>query len=320
MKDYPEYENNTAGEGLKALSQLGQELIKENRRMRRGKWLGRLLIGLILVTIFVVPQFVDQNGIGQRVGPHTALIKLEGMVMSGAGVEAGLANKGLRRAFESNQAKGVVLQINSPGGSPVQAERIYNEIARLKAAHPDKKVIAVIEDMGASAAYYIAAAADQIVSAKSSLVGSIGVLMNGFGVVEAMEKLGIERRLITAGENKAILDPFSPQDARDTRLMQEMVDQVHSQFIDAVKQGRGDRLKADPVIFSGMVWNGEEAVKLGVIDSIGSVDSVARDLIGQETLIDYTAQRDWFEEFSGQLGTSIAQSLTQIWSSGAGLR
>ena len=168
--------------------------------------------------------------------------------------------------------------------------------------------------MGASAAYYIAAAADEIVSARSSLVGSIGVLMNGFGVVDAMQKLGIERRLITAGENKAMLDPFSAQSPRETALMQQMVDQVHVQFIDAVKRGRGDRLKDDPAIFSGMVWNGEAAIKLGVVDSIGSVQSVARETIGEKTLIDYTSQRDWLEAFGGKLGASIAQSLVQIWS------
>jgi protease-4 len=252
------------------------------------------------------------SGVVSSIKPHAAVISLEGLVMSGAEIDADNIISGLQEAFDAKQSKAIILQINSPGGSPVQAERIYDELMRLKAQYPDKKVVAVIEDIGASAAYYIASAADEIVASKASLVGSIGVIINGFGAVDALEKLGIERRLITAGDNKAMLDPFLPKDEAQEAYMQRIVDQVHEQFIDAVKQGRGDRLADRADLFSGLVWNGAEAKELGLVDHIGSMGYALREILQLETQRDYTPKVDWLEEFSKQVGTSMGAALDRL--------
>lgn len=314
MNDQSEMGEQAVKEGLRAISRLGQDLIKENRRVRRWKIIGRLFFGLILLAIFVLPYFIKDEliGIGASVKPHIAVISMDGLVMPGAEIDADLIVPGLQSAFSASQSKGVILQINSPGGSPVQAERIYDEIMRLKAVHPDKKVVAVIGDIGASAAYYIASAADEIVASRASLVGSIGVIVNGFGAVDAMKKLGIERRLITAGDNKGMLDPFSPKDSAQEAYMQRIVDQIHDQFISAVKQGRGDRLANRADIFSGLVWNGSEAKELGLIDHLGSMGYALREIYKQETKIDYTPELDWFDEFSKQVGTSAAMTMSRV--------
>lgn len=241
--------------------------------------------------------------------PHAAVISLEGLVMPGGDIDADQLLIALGNAFEADQSRGIILQINSPGGSPVQAERIYNEIMRLKAEYPDKKVVAVIEDMGVSAAYYIAAAADEIVASKASLVGSIGVIINGFGAVDAIEKLGIERRLITAGDNKALMDPFSPRDPEQEAYMQRIVDQIHTQFIDAVRQGRGERLAQRADIFSGLVWNGEQAKELGLVDHIGSMGYAQRNILELDETLDYTPVEDWFRTFSRQVGVGMGSAL-----------
>ncbi len=301
--------NAAANAGLQELATLGRELVKENRRIRRGRWVGWILLALFVLALFAVPWLA-----GNRLGPsrgvaHTAMVVMEGVVMPEGGIDADFVIGSLKDAFESDNATGVLLKINSPGGSPVQAERIYEEIRRQKELHPDKKVIAAIEDLGASAAYYIASAADQIVSSKASLVGSIGVLVNGFGVADAMEKLGIERRLLTAGENKAMMDMFSPVSAKDQALMQALIDQIHVQFIDAVKAGRGAKLSDDPSLFSGLVWNGEEALALGLIDHLGDVGFAARELLNEEIIVDYTRQADWLETISRSIGVSMAVQL-----------
>lgn len=314
MMDNNELSEKTVTQGLKAISSLGQELIKENRRTRRWKILGRLFFIMLIASIFILPYFMKDkiSGVVSSVKPHAAVISLEGLVMSGAEIDADIIISGLQKAFEAKQSKAIILQINSPGGSPVQAERIYDEIIRLKAQYTDKKVVAVIEDIGASAAYYIASAADEIVASKASLVGSIGVIINGFGAVDALEKLGIERRLITAGDNKAMLDPFLPKDEAQEAYMQRIVDQVHAQFIDAVKQGRGDRLADRADVFSGLVWNGAEAKELGLVDHIGSMGYALREILELETQLDYTPKVDWLEEFSKQVGTSMGAALNRL--------
>ncbi len=323
MQNRAELSEQAVTQGLEAISSLGKDLIKENRRTRRWKIFGRLLFLLILAAIFIVPYFMKDklSGVVGGIKPHAAVISLEGLVMPGAEIDADYIISGLQDAFSAKQSKAILLQINSPGGSPVQAERIYDEIMRLKGEHKDKKVVAVIEDIGASAAYYIASAADEIVASKASLVGSIGVLINGFGAVDALEKLGIERRLITAGDNKAMLDPFLPKDAEQEAYMQRIVDQVHEQFISAVKLGRGDRLADRADIFSGLVWNGSEAKDLGLTDHIGSMGYAMREILDLEEQVDYTPQIDWLSEFSKQVGATMGAALDRLLSKqNAGLR
>lgn len=315
MTDTIQQGEQTVREGLNTISELGQALIRENRSARRWKNFRRILFWLVLLAIFVLPYFAEKKigSIGlASAKPHVAVISMEGLVMPGGEIDADGMMESLQSAFAAIQSKGVILQINSPGGSPVQAERIYNEIIRLRAEYPDKKVVAVIEDIGASAAYYIASAADEIVASKASLVGSIGVIINGFGAVDAMQKLGIERRLITAGDNKAMLDPFLPKDAGQEAFMQRIVDQIHRQFIDAVKQGRGERLSKRADIFSGLVWNGEEAKALGLVDHIGSMGYTMREILKIEDQIDYSPQADWLDTFSKQIGASTGAALDRL--------
>lgn len=314
MTNQAELGEQSIREGLDAISKLGQDLIKENRRTRRWRIFRRLFFWLIIISIFVLPSFDTQNisGVVNAKQPHIATISLQGLVMPEAEIDADQVIESLQSAFTAKQSKGIMLKINSPGGSPVQAERIYDEIMRLRALYPEKKVIAVIEDIGASAAYYIASAADEITASRASLVGSIGVIVNGFGAVEAMKKLGLERRLITAGENKGMLDPFSPQDDTQEAYMQRIVDQVHTQFITAVKAGRGERLSDRADIFSGLVWNGEEAAQLGLIDHVGSSGYVMREIFEMETQIDYSPDVNWLETFSKGVGASMSASLNQL--------
>jgi protease-4 len=237
-------------------------------------------------------------------GPHTALVEVRGEIAAEADANAEALVAALKTAFEDNGAQALVLRINSPGGSPVQSGIVYDEIKRLKAKHK-KKVYAVVEEVCASGAYYIAAAADEIYVDKASIVGSIGVLMDGFGFTGTMQKLGIERRLLTAGENKAMLDPFSPVSPRHTALAQAMIDQIHQQFVAVVKEGRGKRLKETPETFSGLFWNGEEAVRQGLADGVGNLDFVARELIKAEEIIDYTPRDNVAERLAKRFGASI---------------
>ncbi|MCI0997323.1 S49 family peptidase, partial [Pseudomonas corrugata] len=242
---------------------------------------------------------------------YTAVIDIEGMIADKEAASADNIIGSLRAAFEDSKVKGVVLRINSPGGSPVQAGYVYDEIVRLRAAHPDIKVYAVIADLGASGAYYIASAADQVYADKASLVGSIGVTAAGYGFVETLDKLGIERRVYTAGEHKSFLDPFQPQKPEETAFWQGVLDTTHKQFIASVKKGRGDRLKdkEHPELFSGLVWSGEQALSLGLIDGLGSASSVARDVIGEKELVDFTVEESPLDRFSKKLGASIAERL-----------
>jgi protease-4 len=238
--------------------------------------------------------------------PHTAVIEIKGEIASGGDASAESVVAAMRSAFEDSGAQGVVLLINSPGGSPVQAGIIYDEINRLKAKHK-KAIYAVVEESCASAAYYIASATDKIFVDKASIVGSIGVLMDGFGFTGLMDKLGVERRLMTAGENKGFLDPFSPQTEKHRVFAQSMLDQVHQQFISAVKAGRGKRLKETPELFSGLFWTGQQAIDLGLADQLGNVDFVAREVVKAEDLVDYTRRDNVAERLAKKFGAAVGE-------------
>lgn len=288
----------------KLLEKLASESLIEQRRKRRWgiffKLVGLTYLGvLILVGIgFSAPQTLE-------VTKHTALVELNGVIASDTLASADRINASLRAAFENKESAGVVLRINSPGGSPVQAGLIHDEIKRLRAKHPDKQLYAVVEEICASGGYYVAAAADKIVVDKASLVGSIGVVMNGFGFTEAMQKLGVERRLITAGDNKAFLDPFSEQNAYQTEFAKQMASEIHEQFIKVVKEGRGDRLKSNPDVFSGLVWTGQRSVEMGLADEVGSLDGVARDQFKAEDILDYTEHESFAERFAKRVGVQF---------------
>ena len=284
---------------------LARELLNERRTDRRWRvffrlsWLLLVLVGLWLI-------LVNRNHHSTPTGPHTALVELRGEISADSEASAEQMMAGLRNAFEDKSATAVVLRINSPGGSPVQSGLINDEIHRLKALHK-KKLYAVVEEVCASGAYYVAVAADEIFVDKASIVGSIGVLMDGFGFTGLMDKLGIERRLLTAGENKGMLDPFTVQNPRQRAYAQAMIDQVHQQFIKVVRQGRGARLKEASDTFSGLFWNGEEAVRIGLADKIGSLDFVAREVIKAEEVVDYTPRENVAEKLAKRFGASIGE-------------
>lgn len=243
---------------------------------------------------------------------HTALIDISGVIEAGGEVNADAVMNSLHDAYESKGTKGIILRINSPGGSPVQAGIINDEIRRQKKLHPNIPVYAVVEDICASGGYYIAAAADKIYVDKASIVGSIGVLMDGYGFTETMKKIGVERRLMTAGENKAMLDPFSPVNPKHQELAQAMLNEVHEQFKTVVRQGRGSRLKETPEVFSGLFWSGEQSIKLGLADALGSADYVAREVIKQEEIVDFTYQEDFASRIAKRIGASVSATLGDV--------
>ncbi|MEZ5525672.1 MAG: S49 family peptidase [Pseudomonadales bacterium] len=284
---------------------------KESRRARRwGVFFKLLTFGYLFVILFLftLPNWMGDSspGIG---GSHTALVDINGVISDQDVANADTIVTGLRNAFESANTKGVILRINSPGGSPVQSGYVYDEIMRLKGLYPNVKVYAVISDIGASGAYYIAAAADEIYADKASLVGSIGVISSSFGFVDTLDKLGIERRVFTAGESKAFLDPFSPMKESDKDFWQGVLSVTHQQFINQVKKGRGDRLTSDDKVFSGLIWTGEQALELGLVDGLGSTGFVAREVIGEENIVDFTLKRTPFEEFADRLGIAAGAAL-----------
>ena len=288
-----------------------RELTAETRRARRWRMafagLPLLILLLLLFAVFGGPSGLP------RQDPHTARIDVFGLIVPQAPASAEFVNRSLRAAFEEEQAKGIILRINSPGGSPVQADRINAEIKRLRAEYPDKPVYAVAEDLCASAAYYIAVAADEIYVNGSSLVGSIGVIASGFGMVELIQKWGIERRVTTSGRHKAMLDPFQPLDPEAKAHLQEMINEIHQQFVGVVKESRGDRLvAADEKVFDGRIWTGDQARKMGLVDGFSGVDQVARDLIGAEDVVDYTYEPDLVERLADRVGTRLGQ-MAESW-------
>ncbi|MFV3304486.1 signal peptide peptidase SppA [Pseudomonas sp. NY15181] len=289
--------------------------VQEQRRSRRWGIFFKLLTFLYLfVALALFSPFGGLSKSASRSASHTALIEVKGMIADDEPASADNVVGALRSAFEDAGTKGIVLRINSPGGSPVQSGYIYDEIKRLRGEHPDIKLYAVISDLGASGAYYIASAADQIYADKASLVGSIGVTAATFGFVGTMEKLGVDRRVYTSGEHKAFLDPFQPQKPDETAFWQRVLDTTHKQFIDSVKKGRGDRLKdkEHPELFSGLIWSGEQALQLGLIDGLGSTSYVAREIIKEKELVDYTVQETPFDRFAKKLGASVAERLA-LW-------
>lgn len=289
------------------INRLSFAAVNEQRRARR--W-SVFFKGLGFVYLFmVIYMFFPKETSEIHLGKHTALVEISGEISDDSAASADNIVGGLRDAFEDKGTKAIILRINSPGGSPVQAGYVYDEIVRLRAKYPGIPVYAVVADLCASAAYYIASATDKIYADKASLVGSIGVLMDGYGFVEAMKKLGVERRLMTAGEHKGFLDPFSPVKESDKQFMQELIDNVHVQFIDAVKKGRGTRLKDDPLLFSGLVWSGDKALEKGLIDGLGSASFVAREIVGEETIVDFTPRADFISQFADRIGVAGAKSL-----------
>lgn len=285
--------------------------IQEQRRARRWGILFKVLTFCYLIMVlFLFSPLMDMERSATS-SAYTALIDVRGVIADKEAASADNLVTSLQAAFDDPKVKGVVLRINSPGGSPVQSGYVYDEIRRLRGLHPDIKVYAVISDLGASGAYYIASAADEIYADKASLVGSIGVTAAGFGFVGAMDKLGIQRRAYTSGEHKAFLDPFEPEKPDETKFWQGVLNVTHEQFIASVKQGRGDRLKDKdhPELFSGLVWTGQQALPLGLIDGLGNASSVARDVIGEKELVDFTVQESAFDRFSKKLGASVAEQL-----------
>ena len=302
------------------LEKLAFASLEESRKARRWGIFFKIFIAVYLIIVLLIMQSGTwgEKALASR---YTALVDLDGEISAESNANADNIIQGLRDAFEAKAAVGVILQANSPGGSPVQSAYIYDEILRLREKYPDKPLYAVIGDVCASGCYYAVAAADKIYASPASIVGSIGVLMDGFGFVDGMKKLGIERRLLTAGENKGMLDPFSPLDSKARHHAQKMLDEIHGQFIDAVKQGRGDALKPNKEIFSGLYWSGTKAKELGLVDEYGSADSVARDVIGAEEIVDYTVRENLFHRLAERFGMAMGRSVaSELHLSGRGLR
>jgi len=299
----------------KVLEKLAYQALDEQRRGRRWsiffRALGFAYLGFILLAFVDWGESADKLADGKK---HTALVQLNGVIKSGGEASAEHVIEALQKAFEDKNSQGVILRINSPGGSPVQSGIIYDEIVRLRAKYPNTRLYAVVEDVCASGGYYVAAAADGIYVDKASIVGSIGVLMDGFGFTGAMDKLGVERRLLTAGENKGFLDPFSPQDAHHKEHAQLLLNDVHKQFIDVVRKGRGKRLKESPELFSGLMWSGAKSVELGLADGLGSVEYVAREIIKAETIRDFTPKHNLVERLAKQFGTDMAEEVANVMS------
>ncbi|TXJ02668.1 MAG: S49 family peptidase [Aquabacterium sp.] len=285
------------------LTQFARAYLQQQRSEQRWRWFWRL-VWLLVAASIVVGTLQTVPSAKAPVTAHTALVEVRGAVATDAEANADNLMAALRSAFEDHGARAVVMRINSPGGSPVQAGLVHDEIVRLKALHK-KKIYAVCEEMCASAAYYIAVAADQVVVDKASVVGSIGVLMDGFGFTGVMDKIGIERRLMTSGANKGMLDPFSPRDPVQETYAQAMLDQIHRQFIAVVQKGRGQRLKDNPELFSGLFWNGEQAVSMGLADRLGSLDQIARDEVKAEDIIDYTQKENLAERLAKRFGAAV---------------
>ncbi|QGZ39279.1 protease-4 [Pseudoduganella flava] len=290
--------------------------IKEQRANRR--WSIFYKVVLLVLVFFAIASYFDVNLFGGEgeVGRHTALIEIEGNIEAEGSGAASVVIPALNKAFSDSGSVAVVLHINSPGGSPVQAGMIVDEIRRLRQGYPDKPLYVVVDEICASGGYYIAAAADRIYVNKASIVGSIGVLMDGFGFTGTMEKLGVERRLLTAGANKGFLDPFSPQSDKQRQHAQEMLNEIHQQFIEVVRTGRGKRLHETPETFSGSFWTGAKAIDMGLADGLGSVDSVARDIVKAEDIIDYTQHEGLPErvlkKFGAAVGSGAMKAAVQV--------
>jgi protease-4 len=293
------------------IERLALAAIEEQRRARRwGIFFKLLAFAYLIALLFIGMGWVGKKDAGT--GKHTALVEVNGVIAATGSASAENITAGLQDAFKDKRTQGVILRINSPGGSPVQAGYINDEIRRLRAKYPDIPLYAVVEDICASGGYYVAAAADRIFVDKSSIIGSIGVLIDGFGFTGAMEKLGIERRLFTAGENKSFLDPFSPLAESQIEHARQMLDQIHQQFIQAVRSGRGKRLKETPEMYSGLLWVGQQSIDLGLADALGSVESVAREVIKAENIVDFTPRENVAERLARRFGAGLAEGLVRL--------
>ena len=292
------------------LEKLATSALQEQRRARHwGIFFKMLTFGYLFIILFVFIGWFDSGEAALSTGKPTALVDMQGVIAPDSQASADNLIPSLQDAFEDENTQGVILRINSPGGSPVQAGQINDEIRRLRAKYPSIPLYAVVEDICASGGYYVAVAADRIFVDKASLIGSVGVLMDGFGFTGTMEKLGVERRLITAGENKGFLDPFSAADPAQHEYAKQMLAEIHQQFIDVVRQGRGKRLKETPDIFSGLIWNGQRSLELGLADGYGSIESVARDIIKVEKIVDFTMQESFADRLAKRFGAGVASTL-----------
>src|SRR3954469_9907084 len=298
-------DNNTSWE-RELVTKLATDALAEQKRRRRWGIFFKFLT--FAYVTFLLVALIDWEGRADLASgkKHTAMVELNGIISPGADASAEKINNALQAAFKDKNTQGVIMRINSPGGSPVQSQTIYDEMKRLRKKYPDIPLYVVVEDICASGGYFVAVGADRIYVSKSSIVGSIGVLMNGFGFTGLMDKLGVDRRLITAGENKAFLDPFSPLEEKHKEYAKKLAEEIHQQFIAVVKEGRGKRLKESPETFSGLIWSGEKSVQLGLADGIGSLESVARDVVKAEEIVDFTQKEGLAEKFAKRFGASAA--------------
>ena len=293
------------------VTKLATAALKEQRRARLWGIFFKLLTFAYLSLILLMA--IDWRGDGVTGGKkHTAMVEVNGLIAPGTDASAERITSALQAAFKDKNTQGVVVRINSPGGSPVQAQTIYDEMKRLRNLNPNIPIYAVVEDVCASGGYFVAAAADRIYVGKASIIGSIGVLMNGFGFTGLMEKLGVERRLITAGENKGMLDPFSPLDEKDKAHVKDMMGDIHQQFVSVVKEGRGKRLKESPEIFSGLIWTGQKSIDLGLADAVGSLEFVAREVVKAEDIVDFTQKEGIAEKFARRFGAAAANTFAEV--------
>ncbi len=301
------------------IEKLALAALREQRRARRWGILFKLL-GFAYLTVVLLLALNWRGDERLTSGKHTALVDIVGVIDPRGNASADRITESLQLAFKDKNTQGVILRVNSPGGSPVQAGIIYDEIRRLRGLYPNTPMYAVVEDICASGGYYIAAAADRIYVDKASIVGSIGVIMDGWGFTGTMEKLGVERRVLTSGENKAFLDPFAPVDEKQRKHALSMLDEIHKQFIDVVKKGRGKRLKESPEVFSGLLWTGAKSVELGLSDGFGSVDFVAREVVKAEDIVDFTQKENFAERFAKRFGAAMTGTLVGAAESGLRLR
>ncbi len=300
------------------VSRLAFAALAEQRRARRWSIFFKLLLAVYLVALLVLYLPEDWSELPAVALEHTALVDLSGAITDASEASADTVIGGLRDAFEDKKTKGVILRANSPGGSPVQSAYIYREIRRLRELYPDTPLYAVVTDICASGCYYAIAAADEIYVDESSIIGSIGVRIDSFGFVDGMEKLGVERRLYTAGESKGFLDPFTPSKASDVEHVTQLLGSIHDQFKSAVEEGRGERLQEHPQLFSGLVWTGAESIDMGLADHTGSASYVAREVIGAEEIVDYTQEPDLLERITDRIGVAMARAMSEIMASGTG--
>jgi len=299
------------------VNRLAFAAVDEQRRSRRWSVFFKCLLALYLLALLILYMPTDWSDLSRTSVKHTALVDLNGVISDSSEASADNIITGLRSAFEDENTAGVILRANSPGGSPVQSAYIYDEIKRLRELYPDTPLYAVVTDVCASGCYYVVSAADDIYVNNSSIVGSIGVRMDSFGFVDTLKMLGVERRLYTAGESKGFLDPFTPSKPADVAHVKLLLESIHEQFISAVKSGRGERLKDSQKLFTGLVWTGEESLPMGLADKVGSSGYVAREVIGEEEIIEFTEKQDLWEKLSDRIFVAMAKGMSELFASGA---